>query len=213
MDTTTLARRLRAARTKARLSQSQLATAVGRTAPAVTQWESLKKPTAPDTDTLRRVAETLRVEFDWLAFGLGPMDRGLYRQDPQLLPMGAADGGLGQGPDENAELPRILADAASVLRQMGRPVAADLLERLPATPPDHGSIPADDNFFATVFEAVKSLHDREKAPLPDRELASAVFLEYQDITATAATASEREDLLKLALSRRARLIREWRKKR
>lgn len=65
-----LSERIRAARQKAGLSQTELAKAIGVSASAVAQWES-PVGTQPSLDHLLYVAQTTRVSLDWLASGNG----------------------------------------------------------------------------------------------------------------------------------------------
>jgi DNA-binding XRE family transcriptional regulator len=60
---------IRFAREMAGLKQAQLAQAIGVTRNAVSLWENGKN--MPATDKLRRIADTLLVDFEWLMSGRG----------------------------------------------------------------------------------------------------------------------------------------------
>lgn len=62
--------RIRAARTAAGLSQSQLALQTGVKRSAVAQWER-KEGTTPSVSHLARIAVVFQVRFEWLATGRG----------------------------------------------------------------------------------------------------------------------------------------------
>ncbi len=62
--------RIRAARTRAGLSQSQLAKEAGVERSAVAQWEC-PKGTTPCVSHLAQIAVITRVRFEWLATGRG----------------------------------------------------------------------------------------------------------------------------------------------
>ncbi|WP_367347165.1 helix-turn-helix domain-containing protein [Stenotrophomonas bentonitica] len=62
--------RIRAARTTAGLSQSQLATETGVKRSAVAQWER-KEGTSPSVSHLAQIAVVTKVRFEWLATGRG----------------------------------------------------------------------------------------------------------------------------------------------
>jgi transcriptional regulator with XRE-family HTH domain len=66
-----LATRIRRARTGARLTQTQLATAVGVQRSAVAQWETATG-TTPRVEHMKEVAIKTAVNFEWLATGRGP---------------------------------------------------------------------------------------------------------------------------------------------
>lgn len=66
----TLRDRLRRARKTARLTQAGLAQMLGIVPSAVAQWER-PRGTAPTAANLARVAECLKVSFEWLATGRG----------------------------------------------------------------------------------------------------------------------------------------------
>jgi transcriptional regulator with XRE-family HTH domain len=61
--------RIRTARHRADLSQTELAKALGVSASAVAQWEH-PRGTRPSLDNLIRVAEAAAVSFEWLATGV-----------------------------------------------------------------------------------------------------------------------------------------------
>ena len=65
-----LANRIRRARAGARLTQAQLAEAVGVQRSAVAQWE-LAKGTRPRVEHMMEVAIRTGVNFEWLATGRG----------------------------------------------------------------------------------------------------------------------------------------------
>ncbi len=67
---TTIAIRIRRARTLAGLSQSQLAKEVGVNRSAVAQWER-EGGTHPSVEHLATVSVATRVPFEWLATGRG----------------------------------------------------------------------------------------------------------------------------------------------
>jgi transcriptional regulator with XRE-family HTH domain len=67
---TTIALRIRRARTLARLSQSQLAHTVGVNRSAVAQWER-EAGTRPSVEHLAAVAIATKAPFEWLATGRG----------------------------------------------------------------------------------------------------------------------------------------------
>lgn len=66
-----IALRIRSARQAARLTQSELAAALGLSRSAVAQWESASG-SAPSTASFARLATTLGCTFEWLATGQGP---------------------------------------------------------------------------------------------------------------------------------------------
>jgi transcriptional regulator with XRE-family HTH domain len=63
--------RVRRARTKAALSQSELARRIGVKRSAVTQWECVHG-TTPSVDHMIQIASETGVCFEWLATGRGP---------------------------------------------------------------------------------------------------------------------------------------------
>lgn len=65
--------RVRQCRSAARLSQAQLASAVGVRRSAVAQWEQAAGGTSPSVGHLAQVAVTTAVCFEWLATGRGAM--------------------------------------------------------------------------------------------------------------------------------------------
>ncbi len=67
----TMATRIRRARIGARMTQTELATAVGVRRSAVAQWENVNG-TTPSTDHLAEIAIKTSVTFEWLATGRGP---------------------------------------------------------------------------------------------------------------------------------------------
>jgi len=69
----TIGQRIKQARLarKPRMSQQQLADAVGVSRPAVTQWET-GETRALEGENLVRVARALEVTTDWLLYGTGP---------------------------------------------------------------------------------------------------------------------------------------------
>jgi transcriptional regulator with XRE-family HTH domain len=66
-----MATRIRRARIGARMTQAELASAVGVQRSAVAQWESLDG-TTPSTEHLSEIAVKTNVNFEWLATGRGP---------------------------------------------------------------------------------------------------------------------------------------------
>jgi|SRR5690606_2221995 len=66
-----MATRIRRARIGARMTQTELAGAVGVRRSAVAQWESLDG-TTPSTEHLSEIAVKTNVNFEWLATGRGP---------------------------------------------------------------------------------------------------------------------------------------------
>lgn len=79
--------RIRKARLRAKLSQSELARQVGVQRSATGQWEQ-SDGTTPSVANLARTAAVTGVAFEWLATGRGPMDLaasddhgGLFRVD------------------------------------------------------------------------------------------------------------------------------------
>lgn len=64
--------RIRQARSKARLSQTKLAQALGLHRSAVSNWESLSG-SLPTVENLLRIAQLTNVNFEWLALGRGKM--------------------------------------------------------------------------------------------------------------------------------------------
>ena len=67
---TNIALRIRRARVQARLSQSELARAVGVNRSALAQWER-EGGTHPNVEHLATVSVATRVPFEWLATGRG----------------------------------------------------------------------------------------------------------------------------------------------
>lgn len=67
----TLGRRIRAARTAARLTQEMLGERVGVSNVSVSDWETDKSP--PELRNLIKAAVELGVRFEWLATGRGEM--------------------------------------------------------------------------------------------------------------------------------------------
>jgi len=63
--------RIRRARSAAKLSQTQLATATGVKRSAVAQWERAAC-TTPSVEHLAQIAVSTGVQFEWLATGRGP---------------------------------------------------------------------------------------------------------------------------------------------
>jgi transcriptional regulator with XRE-family HTH domain len=70
-----IADRIRRARRAARLSQAALAGRVGVTASAVAQWEH-PEGTCPTVPRMQSIATATGVNFEWLATGRGPQQRG-----------------------------------------------------------------------------------------------------------------------------------------
>lgn len=66
-----IATRIRRARTTARMTQTQLASAVGVRRSAVAQWETVAG-TKPRVEHMAEVAIQTAVYFEWLATGRGP---------------------------------------------------------------------------------------------------------------------------------------------
>lgn len=66
-DTTTLAARLRWARSRTGLKQTELAERIGRKQPAISDLE--QGLVVPTLSTAERLAEALAVDPGWLAFG------------------------------------------------------------------------------------------------------------------------------------------------
>jgi len=66
-----MATRIRRARIGARMTQTELASAVGVRRSAVAQWESIDG-TTPSTEHLSEIAVKTNVNFEWLATGRGP---------------------------------------------------------------------------------------------------------------------------------------------
>ena len=66
-----MATRIRRARIGARMTQTELAGAVGVRRSAVAQWESIDG-TTPSTEHLSEIAVKTNVNFEWLATGRGP---------------------------------------------------------------------------------------------------------------------------------------------
>lgn len=64
--------RIKIARKHRKISQQDLADAVGVTQPSVSEWE--RNLTEPTTDNLASIAITLKVNFNWLATGAGVME-------------------------------------------------------------------------------------------------------------------------------------------
>lgn len=79
-----IADRIRRARRAARLSQTDLAMRVGVTSSAVAQWEH-PNGTCPALVRLQAVATATAVNFEWLATGRGPQQRG-HRPDAGETP-------------------------------------------------------------------------------------------------------------------------------
>lgn len=80
-----LSTRIRTARVRAKLSQTQLADTLGVSRSAVSQWE---RPTGADPKTLNmgRIATALHINYEWLATGRGPKRPGEQHQDPEQIP-------------------------------------------------------------------------------------------------------------------------------
>lgn len=66
-----MASRIRRARIGARMTQTDLANAVGVSRSAVAQWET-RDGTSPSTEHLTEIAVKTGVQFEWLATGRGP---------------------------------------------------------------------------------------------------------------------------------------------
>ena len=64
--------RIRQARRRAAMSQSDLGTAIGVNRSAVAQWES-RDGSRPTSENLSRIAVITAVQFEWLATGRGRM--------------------------------------------------------------------------------------------------------------------------------------------
>lgn len=64
--------RVRVARQRAGMTQSQLAERIGVTRGAVANWEISKRP-KPSVSNLIEIAVATRVSFEWLATGRGDM--------------------------------------------------------------------------------------------------------------------------------------------
>jgi len=79
-----VADRIRRARRGAKLSQTALAERVGVTSSAVAQWEH-PNGTSPILARLQAVATATAVNFEWLATGRGPQQRGI-RADAHETP-------------------------------------------------------------------------------------------------------------------------------
>jgi transcriptional regulator with XRE-family HTH domain len=77
--------RIRQARTKAKLSQSQLAASLKVHRSAVSQWES---PTGalPTVENLIKLARLTQVQMEWLATGRGSMRYEQHEDDVVTLP-------------------------------------------------------------------------------------------------------------------------------
>lgn len=67
----TVAHRIMIARMDKRMSQRELATALGCTAPAICHWELGKNQ--PSVSRIRDLSVALDVSESWLAFGTGSM--------------------------------------------------------------------------------------------------------------------------------------------
>lgn len=79
-----LAKRIRRARTGARLTQTQLAEAVGVQRSAVAQWETARG-TRPRVEHMVEVAIRTSVNFEWLATGRGPSHLDLVESTPTAM--------------------------------------------------------------------------------------------------------------------------------
>jgi transcriptional regulator with XRE-family HTH domain len=79
-----IATRIRRARTGARMTQTQLATAVGVRRSAVAQWETVRG-TRPRVEHMAEVAIRTSVNFEWLATGRGPSHLGQAAASPVLM--------------------------------------------------------------------------------------------------------------------------------
>lgn len=67
-----LSSRIRQARRRLAMSQSELAAATGVNRSAVAQWER-RNGTTPTSQNLSRIAVATQSQFEWLATGRGPM--------------------------------------------------------------------------------------------------------------------------------------------
>ncbi|TZF90146.1 helix-turn-helix domain-containing protein [Cognatilysobacter lacus] len=81
---TSLPQRIRRARTRAGLSQTELALRVGIKRSAVTQWEH-PHGTKPSVEHLIHIATETRAGFEWLATGRGPSELDPLDSTPALL--------------------------------------------------------------------------------------------------------------------------------
>ncbi|GAB6042719.1 helix-turn-helix domain-containing protein [Endothiovibrio diazotrophicus] len=70
-----IGKRIRAARKEAGLTQDELAARVGVSRSAIAQWETRPK-VLPSHANMDALTEVLRVNYEWLAKGNGPMHRG-----------------------------------------------------------------------------------------------------------------------------------------
>lgn len=79
--------RIRHARMKACISQTELAQMVGVTRSAVSNWESTAS-TLPASKHLQRIAQAVAVSYEWLATGRGdatPKDSDIPAADVELI--------------------------------------------------------------------------------------------------------------------------------
>ncbi|MDY6942518.1 MAG: helix-turn-helix transcriptional regulator [Pseudomonadota bacterium] len=67
-----IGRRIKQAREKVGISQTRLAKLLGVTRSACSQWES-DSGTSPRRERLEEIAQILKVNYEWLATGKGPM--------------------------------------------------------------------------------------------------------------------------------------------
>ncbi len=88
------AMRIRVARQRAGLSQQELASRLGISRGAVSNWEN-DSGTLPATERLQRIAVVTGVSFEWLATGRGPV-----RHDPDKDMVLAADAEMVEDPLE-----------------------------------------------------------------------------------------------------------------
>lgn len=79
-----MASRVLSARSRASLTQRELADELGINRSAIAQWERLEGGTNPSIVHLSRIAELAGVSFEWLATGRGTPPRG-RRRKPSIL--------------------------------------------------------------------------------------------------------------------------------
>lgn len=68
-----MAARIRIARLRAEMTQSQLAERIGVTRSAVSNWEISSRP-KPNVANLASIAIETNVSFEWIAFGRGDIE-------------------------------------------------------------------------------------------------------------------------------------------
>lgn len=106
-----LSSRIRHARTRAHLSQQELADRLGISRTAVANWESAK-PVFPATKRLLRIALLTCVCFEWLSTGYGPIQN-------DLVPDGTFPDEASEGVDDELEQ-RLLRAFRAASRHDGR---------------------------------------------------------------------------------------------